>query len=71
MTDTATPTETPAATTPESQAGAPSLDSIKAALDKNETVAKAKEFAKQRPWAVATAVGVIGIALLNTLRGKR
>lgn len=71
MTDSSTPTETPAAPAAETAAPAPTLDSIKAALDRNETVAKAKAFAKQRPWAVATAAGVIGLALLNTLRGKR
>lgn len=31
---------------------------------------KAKSFAKQRPVATAALVGVIGLAVLNTLRGK-
>ena len=31
---------------------------------------KAKGFAKQRPFATAALVGVVGIALLNTLRGR-
>lgn len=31
---------------------------------------KAKTFARERPWAVATLAGVLGIATLNTLRGK-
>ena len=31
---------------------------------------KAKGFAKQRPFAAAALVGVLGVALLNTLRGK-
>ena len=31
---------------------------------------KAKGFAKSRPFAAAALVGVIGVALLNTLRGK-
>ncbi|UAK23626.1 hypothetical protein [Sphingomonas nostoxanthinifaciens] len=31
---------------------------------------QAKAFAKARPWASATLAGVIGIALINTLRGK-
>ena len=44
----------------------PALAHMRAALDQ-----KAKAFAKERPWAVATAAGVIGIALLNTLRGRR
>ncbi|MBB5713546.1 hypothetical protein [Sphingomonas aerophila] len=32
---------------------------------------KAKGFAKQRPAATATLVGVVGLAILNTLRGRR
>ena len=36
----------------------------------NDTVGKAKQFAKDRPWATAAAAGVIGLAILNTLRGK-
>ena len=31
---------------------------------------KAKTFAKARPFASAALAGVVGIALLNTLRGK-
>lgn len=31
---------------------------------------KARAFAKDRPFATAALVGVVGIALLNTLRGK-
>lgn len=31
---------------------------------------KAKGFARERPYATAALVGVIGMALLNTLRGK-
>ena len=31
---------------------------------------KARAFAKDRPFATAARVGVVGIALLNTLRGK-
>ena len=34
------------------------------------TVDKARQFAKDRPWATAAAAGVIGLAILNTLRGK-
>ena len=34
------------------------------------TVEKAKGFAKARPYATAAAVGVIGLAILNTLRGR-
>jgi len=40
------------------------------AIGNNQTVTKATEFAKQRPWATATLAGVVGLALLNTLRGK-
>ena len=32
---------------------------------------KAKNFAKDRPWASAALVGVAAVALLNTLRGVR
>lgn len=32
---------------------------------------KVKGFAKQRPWAAAALAGVVGVALLNTLRGKK
>lgn len=32
---------------------------------------KVRGFAKQRPWAAAALAGVIGVALLNTLRGKK
>ena len=31
---------------------------------------KAKGFAKERPFAAAALAGVVGLALLNTLRGK-
>ncbi|MEO9132265.1 MAG: CsbD family protein [Sphingomonas sp.] len=33
-------------------------------------VDQAKQFAKDRPWATAALLGTIGIALINTLRGK-
>lgn len=36
-----------------------------------EMVGKAKQFAKDRPWAAAALAGVVGMAVLNTLRGKR
>ena len=32
---------------------------------------KAKQFARERPFASAALVGVVGLAILNTLRGKR
>jgi uncharacterized protein YjbJ (UPF0337 family) len=34
------------------------------------TINKAKGFAQARPYATAAFVGVVGLALLNTLRGK-
>lgn len=34
-------------------------------------VEKARGFAKDRPFAAAALVGVVGLAILNTLRGKR
>lgn len=37
----------------------------------DQTVGKAKQFAKDRPWATAALVGVVGMAILNTLRGRR
>jgi uncharacterized protein YjbJ (UPF0337 family) len=32
---------------------------------------EARHFARERPFASAALVGVIGLAILNTLRGKR
>lgn len=32
---------------------------------------KAKSFAKTRPWVTAALAGIAGIAILNSLRGKR
>jgi uncharacterized protein YjbJ (UPF0337 family) len=34
-------------------------------------VDQAKGFAQKRPFAAAALLGVVGLALLNTLRGKR
>lgn len=31
---------------------------------------KAKDFARERPFATAALLGVVGLAVLNTLRGK-
>jgi uncharacterized protein YjbJ (UPF0337 family) len=31
---------------------------------------QAKRFARERPWATAALLGTIGLALINTLRGK-
>lgn len=37
----------------------------------NPTIDKARQFAKDRPWATAALVGVVGMAVLNSLRGRR
>lgn len=55
---------------PQAGASGSSMDSLKNALGNNPIVNKATEFAKQRPWATATLAGVVGVALLNTLRGR-
>jgi ElaB/YqjD/DUF883 family membrane-anchored ribosome-binding protein len=57
MTDTDTQTKT--GTTNQAMAGA------------NEIAGKAKQFAKDRPYTAAALAGVVGLAILNTLRGKR
>lgn len=36
-----------------------------------ELAGKAKQFAKDRPYMAAALAGVVGLAILNTLRGKR
>ena len=46
------------------------LTSLKNALGNNQVAGKATQFAKERPWATAALAGVVGMALLNTLRGK-
>lgn len=56
--------------TPQNDNAGGGMDALKNALGNNEWVNKATEFAKQRPWASAALAGVIGVALLNTLRGK-
>ncbi len=40
-------------------------------VDGEPLLDKARRFARERPYAVAALVGVVGLALLNTLRGKR
>ncbi|WP_066775822.1 CsbD family protein [Sphingomonas sp. CCH5-D11] len=35
-----------------------------------QVVGQAKAFARERPWATAALVGVLGLATLGTLRGK-
>lgn len=58
MTDT-NKTDTKAGTANQTIAGA------------GEMAGKAKQFAKDRPYTAAALAGVVGLALLNTLRGKR
>jgi hypothetical protein len=43
---------------------------LKDTLGNNQLVGKAKAFAKEHRWATATLAGVVGVALLNTLRGR-
>lgn len=57
------------------------LDQVKGAVQKTlgardasgqpEIVGRARQFAKDRPWATAALAGVVGMAILNTLRGRR
>ena len=57
------------------------VDQVKGAIQKTlgardesgqpEIVGKARQFAKDRPWATAALAGVVGMAILNTLRGRR
>ena len=58
------------ASTAQNQNDTGTAGAFKNALGNNQTVNKATEFAKQRPWATAALAGVVGMALLNTLRGK-
>lgn len=37
----------------------------------NQAIGAAKGFAKDRPFAAAALAGVVGLAILNTLRGRR
>jgi ElaB/YqjD/DUF883 family membrane-anchored ribosome-binding protein len=46
------------------------MGSLKNALGNNQIAGKATRFAKDRPWATAALAGVVGVALLNTLRGR-
>lgn len=41
------------------------------APDGEPLLGKARRFTRERPFASAALAGVIGLALLNTLRGKR
>ena len=47
------------------------IDAVAGATGRGEDprVGKAKDFVRSKPLAVAAAAGVIGLALLNTLRG--
>jgi ElaB/YqjD/DUF883 family membrane-anchored ribosome-binding protein len=46
------------------------MGSLKNAIGNNQMANKATAFAKERPWATAALAGVVGMAILNTLRGK-
>ena len=55
------------------------VDQVKGAVQKAmapgadgqpQMMGQAKAFAKERPWATAALVGVLGLATLGTLRGK-
>ena len=59
------------ATTAQTQDTTNSANATKSPLGNSELVNKATRFAKERPWATATLAGVVGMALLNTLRGRR
>lgn len=41
------------------------------AADGQPIVGKAKQFARERPWASAVLIGVVGLGILNMLRDKR
>lgn len=41
------------------------------ALDGEPLLDRARRFARERPFVAATLAGVLGLALLNTLRGRR
>ena len=41
------------------------------ALDGEPLIDRARRFARERPFVAATLAGVIGLAVLNTLRGRR
>ena len=58
------------ATTAKDQQSTGAMGSFKNALGNNQVANKATSFAKQRPWATAALAGVVGMALLNTIRGK-
>lgn len=69
-----------AATSNRSMQAGGMLDQLKGAVQKAmapgvdgqpEAVGRAKTFAKERPWATAALVGVLGLATLGTLRGQR
>lgn len=46
-------------------------DDIRAHFSGNAPITeKAKSFAKARPWATGALLGVAGLAILNTLRGR-
>ncbi|WP_174274558.1 hypothetical protein [Sphingomonas bacterium] len=71
MADLPTSTLTPASTTATPATGGGLIDQARGLLNGNAPIVdQAKSFAKARPFATAALAGVIGVALLNTLRGK-
>lgn len=57
-------------TTDQPQTGQASATATAATDMASQYVGKARDFAKARPAATAALAGVIGLAILNTLRGK-
>lgn len=37
---------------------------------RGDMVGQARQFARDKPWATAALAGVVGLAVINTLRGK-
>ena len=72
MADTATtPSTTTATSAPVSNGKTSLTDSIREHFSGDAPlIDKARGFAKARPFASAALAGVVGIALLNTLRGR-
>lgn len=63
MTETTTDTTTNSRTT-----GNATVDQAMASV--GPLAAKAKDFARARPYTAAALAGVVGLAILNTLRGR-
>ncbi|WP_404339425.1 hypothetical protein AB2M62_08655 [Sphingomonas sp. MMS12-HWE2-04] len=68
----ADPIDTIANDTPVSNGKTALTDDIRAHFSGDAPITeKAKSFAKARPWTSAAFLGIAGLALLNTLRGRR